>query len=228
MFVRLLMCPGVAQKVLNMFQNDFLAWQAVAKHADFQQCRKEPTAKAALDRALFELTAVQLFLEGCKETQFCNHLDLEKLTKDIIAGVLSTLATEDTHNVQKNSKQCKHGQKFRRPERAFATSIASKVLEGKHNYDPVQATNAVSSSGLVLTAAEFGKPTHKNEKIVQPTVSVAGIATFQQKKQVISTELQLGLGHQQQTLLFSESSMTSHLSGMLQGSPSWELLQHQG
>ena len=181
MFIYLLLSPRQAQMCLQLFKKDYEAYKAVAEHADFQQCRKVPAVKAAIDRSLFQLTSVVMFLAACKETSFCTHPDLEKITAECVGGCLSTLGVEDTNNVQKNNKQCKGSMKFRRPERAFAVSVASGVLDARHKYEPVRPTNQVESSGLVLPSSAFGKPTQKKGPTTKPTVDLTGIATFQVK-----------------------------------------------
>ena len=185
-FVQLQLGARLAQLVLKHFRQDYLAWLKVSSGAEYEQCRKIPSVQAALARSLFGLTAVKMFLEACRETRFCTHPDLEKLSCDIIGGTLSTLVVEDTNNVQKNSKQCKGSMKFRKPERAFAVAIASQVLEGRHKYHAVAATNQVSSCSFVLPSSAFGKPPPTKKDMPQPTVSVDGVATYQQKASYFS------------------------------------------
>ena len=73
MFIYLLLSPRLAQMCLQVFKKDYEAYNAVAEHADFQQCRKVPALTAAIGRSLFQLTSVVMFLAACKETRFCTH-----------------------------------------------------------------------------------------------------------------------------------------------------------
>ena len=181
--VKLQLGNRAAKITMQLFKQDHEVYKALSTGPP-----GDPVLVTLLKRSVFLLTSVQMWVAACTETNYEVVGDMVKLSASTVGGILSTVAVEDTNNVQKNNKQCKGSMKFRRPERSMAVSIASKLLEKRHRYTPVQATNQVSSKGLTVTSEDFGK------KVTQrPTVSVAGIATYQQKAAYFSP-VAMGVG----------------------------------
>ena len=174
----------MAELTMKAFQQDHEAYECVATSPSFHQCRQGPVIAAMLQRSLFHLVVNKQFLAACAETKYRADPDLVQLDTEHMSGVLSSVVVEDVNNVQKNSRQARGSMKFRRPERAMAVAVASKVLESRHKYIAIEPSSDVSRVGDVIGPEAFGK----SGTTVQLSLSVKGVATYAQKANYFSPQ----------------------------------------
>jgi len=159
-----------AKAVANEFKlhhDAFVYWSG--------QAHQDKPLKAMLGSHPSHDTPVQQVLGAYEESGFKASDPLKELYNDKASMCNSSNIVELFNNVQKNSKQLKASMMFKKPARAWATSFASNVADGRLKFEVPAPNVPLSRKSAPLTNKVYGRD------MDAPTIAVAGIASTSQK-----------------------------------------------
>ena len=147
---RALASTDLAQQVATEFREDYEVFTFWSRKAAPDQALKDMLA-----RSPFQLTATKQYIAAFTELGFSPHPDIQQLTEDKARGVISSDVIEKIHGMQKNRRQAKGTQLYRRPQHAYAVmdqTYEYKVPQAQsrpnspihiHDYDPLKFSGTI-------------------------------------------------------------------------------------
>jgi len=128
-----------------------------------------------LVRSSFKTTPVRQLAAAYTETNYKSHPDITALASKRTRSLMTSDTSELLQNRAKNCQQARGSMKFRRPERAFATAIASDIISKRYKLDKIPVDSHLGKKTMRVGADTFGK--RKDPKC---SIDISGICSTTQ------------------------------------------------
>ena len=157
--------PDMFDETMKRFERDlqnFEELEALEAHTDEQE--------KLTKRSQFKMRAVKQYKHAVNEMVNGKYTEetkkkIKKVARDKIAGILQTELLEDINNVQKNRDRESHSSGMnRKPVAAWAQTLCSDLVDGKHRWTAAQPDVPVKSKTTKIPKECF-EPTPSKRSI---------------------------------------------------------------
>lgn len=157
-----------AQRCADQFMQDARNHESLVNFA-----QRSASVQKLAKRSIMQLAAVKQFRLAFAETGGRVTEDVTELLRKRGKGIYGTQACEDINNSQRNSKQLRGSQRFRRPPRSMAVALMANVLDERHSYKPILWDLPVHGKRASLKREVFASPASDRSLPFERIVSTA-------------------------------------------------------